>query len=270
MNYLMKILILYAFSLLFFINISKGQQQINSNSDSICLYIPLTSNKEIEVNKITNKVLCFSYDDKYGRNPQLPVRILDWKQKEVAHLTLDKKYGLNEYSVGLEGLVSNLEIGQMYHLIARNDVGRSYKINFMLIDPPDQWDPVPDIIPNGVEVFCESSQQSTVEYYGKISGGRAPYEVTWYVFKNASGESLLYKPKKLIIEKEGDVPFISVESALDYYVLLNVIDACGSERDKVVHIVCDEQEEGKFNMLFEPIDLENLKGKRSKELSGVN
>ncbi|MCG8307011.1 MAG: hypothetical protein MI975_06425 [Cytophagales bacterium] len=254
--------------LLFFCSLGPacGQHADQQTRDSVCLFIALQTSGASEINEINNRVLCFSYEDKYGKTPALPVKISDWRKQPVVNFTLDKTYGYNAYSVALNDLSGNWEQEKIYRLEAKNETGRTFGFNFKLVDPPEEWTPVSAIISNAIDVRCDETEKSRVEYYGQVSGGKPPYQVTWYVFGHPDKAGLLYSPSSARLEREGDVPMITVTEPLDYYVMLNVIDACGSEKDSMVHVTCDEQNPGKLNVFFEPVNPERPRGKRPAEL----
>jgi hypothetical protein len=238
--------------------------------DSTCLYISLNGISSIKSYELNNGILCFSYQDKYAQSPNLEISIFDWKNQVAVQMPLAKQAGNNLYSLNLESIYGNWENNSIYRLETQNEMGRKMGFNFKLVDPPEKWKPVPDIVVNGIDIQCDPHINSEVEYYGRVTGGKAPYKVTWYVFRDPAIVDYLYQPKTVKLEQEGDVPMILVQESLDYYVLLHAVDACGSEKDKLVHIVCDEQEEGRFNLLYEPINLDNIIGGYPVEIGATN
>jgi hypothetical protein len=264
-------LILTALFSLVCLNATNAQSDMLNASDSSCLYIPLNEATSLEINRIAQSRLCLSFEDKYGEKPQFDIRILDWQNREVARKTLDKYFGLNLYSLNLKTLLGDtFQEEVLFNLVSANDMGQELSFYFMAIAPdPDLDKPNVEIIAEEIEVYCEELRVSEVNYYAAISGGSPPYELTWFVFKGTTPETLIYQPKKVVLQDVADIPFTRVSAALDYYVAVHIRDGCGAERDKVVHVICDNVA-GKLNLIFEPINLDQFKGFDGQEIGGVN
>ncbi|HEY0770104.1 MAG TPA: hypothetical protein VGD31_07190, partial [Sphingobacteriaceae bacterium] len=118
------------------------------------------------------------------------------------------------------------------------------------------------IIVNPKFLDCEKLSGNLVSFYGDINGGKAPYEVTWFVLNNHRTK-FLYQPRTHKIKGDGVTSTVEVDQNPNYYVIMYVKDACGSESHQVTQLVCEKGEKKVNTIFFENVgeQLRNLKGK---------
>jgi hypothetical protein len=202
---------------------------------------------------IQDHLLSFSYNDRYGHWKMLNLKIINWKQEQVASLALDKSYGENYYNINLQDIASTWEIDKIYLCKFSDEAGHKYTLPIRPVPPPEKPGPVVDIVVNPILLQCDDLSTSLVEFVGSIKGGKAPFTVNWLVV-DGSREHLLYQPHETVIQEDGLTPVITVDKRPDYHVVLQVKDACGNIEKKEVHLMCEEKDK-KVNTLFvEPIN----------------
>jgi len=216
--------------------------------DKIPYYINLNNIAEGTIHEISDQQLHIEYNDAYGTAKEFLFKIYDWKRHIVANLQMDKSLGINNYTINLDDLYSGWELDKIYMGELKNEEGAIYKLPLRIVSPPKMKDPVVDIVVNPVQVGCDDLSPSLVEFYGNITGGKAPYTVNWYVLNN-SRTDFLYQPKEEIIALAGKTSLVRVDKNPEYYVVLYVKDACGNEQKKIVNLVCGDSRK-KINSVF--------------------
>lgn len=216
--------------------------------DNVPYYININRIAEGTVYEISDFKLQLEYNDVYGKTKELMYKIYDWKRTVVATLVMDKSLGLNNYTLNLGDLYSAWELDKIYIGELIDEAGTLYKLPLRLVTKPKMPGPVVDIVVNPLHVGCDNLSQSMVEFYGTISGGKAPYTVNWYVLNNTRTD-FLYQPKEETIALAGKTPRISVDKNPAYYVAFYVKDACGNEQKKIVNLTCGENKK-QINTVF--------------------
>lgn len=211
-------------------------------------YIDLNHVAEGVIHEISDLHLHLAYYDAYGTTSEFNFKIYDWKRSIVAGFTMDKSFGLNNYTIKLDEAYSGWEIDKIYVGELKNENGTLYKLPIRIVGLPDIEDPAVNIMVNPRQVGCSDLSKSLVEFYGEIKGGKAPYKVTWFVL-NSARTDFLYQPKEELIKLAGKTALIRVDKNPEYYVVLYVKDACGSEQRKIVNMVCGKDMK-KINTIF--------------------
>jgi hypothetical protein len=219
--------------------------------DTTCFYVNLNRVYEDKILELHHSAVCFEYEDFYGQAPHLKMEFYNWQRELIASVEMPKHYGKNSYSLNLQqlGLPFN---NQIFTLEVTTETGRKMESVFRLVPPPDKPDPLVDIFVNPVKLKCNAPEGNLVEFYGTISGGKAPYQLEWTV-TNASQSALLYQPKKVEVSREGSTPAIQVDQTPGYQVQLSVTDACGKVGRQAVQVQCESNYEKANSLLFQPI-----------------
>lgn len=228
--------------------ISHAQSTPAGGVSATSYYIDLNTASTSIVREVQGQKLSIRYNDRYGEWNEMPLKIYNWKQEEVARLSVTKEAGLNYYNIDLNEVYSEWEPGLTYSCVATDENSRQYKLLFRLVGVVEREDPELGIFVNPVSFDCRKRSSSVIEYYGEIYGGKAPYEVTWYVV-NDRQTNLLYQPRKETILKPGSTPVVTVDAIPGYYVMMKVKDACGSEQRQMVRLECEDRTK-KINTLF--------------------
>lgn len=215
-------------------------------------FINLNQLEEKVVHEIQHEVLSIQYRDNYAKEQALPLTIYNWKREKVATFSLAKSYGLNYFNINIAAIFNAWEEGSIYSCEFSDESGHVYRLLVKKIPPPEMESPEVNIFVNPLHLGCLDETGSVVEFYGQVEGGKAPYKVNWYVM-NDQKTQFLYQPREQFIEKAGQTMVIQVDHDPSYYVLLSVQDACGNEQERMVYLLCQEEEK-KINTLFvEPL-----------------
>jgi hypothetical protein len=232
----------FLFTLLVTVTIATGQERAKTP-----YYISMNSADGSRVHVISDEVLSLQYHDYYGRFKEIPLKIYDSKRSLVATLRLDKVSGLNSFVINLKDIYSGWEMDKIYMCELKDEKGKRYELPFRLTLPPAKQDPLVDIIVNPIQMEC-NGLQSVVEFFGDVRGGKAPYQLSWYIL-NESRSDFLYQPRQETIESPGKTMAVTVDKNPEYYVALYVTDACGNTGEKVVNLVCEDKKK-KINTIF--------------------
>lgn len=176
------------------------------------------------------------------RQEPLQVKITK-RNKLIRERVHELHYGMNSIRVPLTGMEADLQKGDVFHV---HFSGRYFgKGNFELLgDPvPVMESPQAGIQAHPLDVNCDKRFTSSMEFWGKVHGGSAPYQLTWLVSKGPKVKDLINQPLDFSLTNSEDVSRLVVEESLDYYVTLLVADACGNKDKQVMHIKCREDEE---------------------------
>lgn len=219
-------------------------------------YVNINQTSPHRIIEVADNTLSLEYNDKYGAWSHIQLHIVDWKLKQVATVSLDKQFGLNHYNLDLSSIYSGWERGKLYRLDMKDETGRKHTLSIRPIEPPDKEAPIVDIIVNPVQLQCDGMSPSVVEFVGSIGGGKAPYTLQWVVIDKYKTK-LLYQPEEVFIMPSGTTAAISVDRSPDYYVLLEVKDACGNIERKQVFLQCDDKTQKINTMFVEPMTLQS-------------
>jgi hypothetical protein len=231
-----------------------GHAQIDLPSDKSNFYWDVNNNLSKNVYEVIDLNMSIKYFDKYGMTKDVELKIYDWKQEEISRLRLDKAFGLNYYTIDLEGISSGWKLDQLYLCEIHDEKQRKYEWPMKLVKNTDQNFLQVNIIVNPIRLECGVASGNQVEFYSEIGNGKAPYVLQWYVMNNNKSE-FLYQPKEEIVQHNNETSIIQVEQQPDYYVMLFVKDACGNIQQKMVHLICEEGKKIINSLFVEPIQL---------------
>lgn len=216
-------------------------------------YLDLNNADGKTVQTLQDEYLYIQYHDRHGSQPELALHIYNWKHEQVAAYALSKTFGLNHYTITLSNVFPAWKEGEVYSIEATDEARQKYSMPVRKIAPPENAPPEVSIFVNPIHIACADPAGNTVEFYGKIAGGKAPYTVAWYILNDAR-TGFLYQPREEVIKRPGNTMVVRVDKNPDYYVMLEVKDACGNQQRRMVNLVC-EDEKKKINTVFlESID----------------
>lgn len=223
-------------------------------------YIDFNNSAQSNVFEIQDGLLSIQYNDKYGHSQDLILKIYDWKRKVIAQYNVRKTFGMNYFNINISDDVK-LEDNRVYSCVALNEARQKFEIFFKPIPPLEKEGPVINILVNPISFKCEDPNGNTVEFYGDIKEGKAPYTVNWYVMNNTRTD-FIYQPRTESIARPGYTTIIRVDKNPDYYVMLLVKDACGMESRQMVHLMCGNKNKKVNTVFVEPLQAlpGNLKG----------
>jgi hypothetical protein len=236
----------FCFALLPFLAI--GQKTTQSKS---AYYLDISKGNGMVVHEIHTEALNIQYHDFYGKQSEVPLRLFNSKQEEVAKFLLSKQYGLNHFKIALGALYSAWSNDEIYRCQLIDERGHKHEL-LLRKGVLDAEEVVVNISVNPITLTCEETIGNLVDFYGSITGGKAPYVVRWYVLNNNRTE-FLFQPREQVIDRPGNTMTTRIDKNPDYYVMMFVKDACGKEDQQMVHFVCDESKK-KINTIFvEPL-----------------
>jgi hypothetical protein len=205
-----------------------------------------------EITEVRESLLSFQYDDRYGQWKNIALKIYNWKRENVATVALAKTFGANYYNLKLDDYYTGWNLDETYTCEITNEAGKKMQMSIRPVAVPKKPEPNVGIIVNPLQLQCDGVSPASVEFVGDINGGKTPYTIQWAVLNNER-TALLYQPLEEIIRVDGKTSVITVGKSPDYYVILEVKDACGNIVRKEVHMVCDMPTK-KINTVFvEPI-----------------
>jgi hypothetical protein len=203
------------------------------------------------VHKIKGNVISLQYHDKYGEWREMPLSIYNWKRERIAQMNLSKSFGVNNFVINLFELGNNWELNKVYLLELLNEHTK-ITTRIQLVPLPDNG-PEVNISVNPIQFQCDLLSPKLLDFYGEIRGGKAPYEVQWFVLNNQRND-FLYQPTREVVQSADKTMVISVDKTPDYYVIFFVIDACGNKEKKTVHVVCEDGKKTINTLFVEPIN----------------
>lgn len=204
------------------------------------------------IHEVQDEHLHLQYHDRYGQQAEITLHVYDWKHEAAATFQLSKTYGLNYYSIGLASFYGAWKEGEIYTFALEDESQHTYTLYVRKVGPPKKEKPAVNIFVNPVHLECSALTGNVVEFYGGISGGKPPYKVSWYVM-NEHRTDFLYQPREEVIERPGNTMVIRVDKNPDYYVMLQVRDACGNEEKQMVNLLCEDGKKQIHTLFVEPL-----------------
>lgn len=222
---------------------------INKN---VPYYIDINQSQKSDIYEIHDGFLSLQYDDKFGQQKQIDLKIYNWKLELVGTFNLDKVYGLNNYNINLKD-VTPLEEGLNYLCLLTDESGIRHEWNIKESSLAKSELQV-DIFVNPLSLECSKDEGNLVEYYGQITKGRGPYTIRWYIL-NESRTDFLYQPKEDQLKDPGKTSVVEVDKSPAYYVVMDVTDACGATGRKMLFMDCEEKKKIINTVFVEPLQL---------------
>jgi hypothetical protein len=210
-------------------------------------YIEVNSANKLTPYEIYDGLLHLQYTDEIGAASEIQLEILNWKLERVAVFTMDKSFGLNNYTINLVKRLPKFDDKSQYHCVLKDESGKKYEWDFRA-GTPLKTDLSIDILVSPERVSCKDALGNMVEFAAHITRGKAPYSVRWYVMNNTRTD-FLYQPMEDKLPDLVKTSVIQVDKAPEYYVMLDVTDACGTNAKKMVYLECGSRNR-KVNTLF--------------------
>jgi hypothetical protein len=215
-------------------------------------YVSINNRPANEIIELQDYVFSFEYNDRFGQWKNIPLKIFNWKREMVATLSLAKILGPNYYNVKLDELYGGWVQNEIYVCELSDEAGNRHKISLRPVKPSKKVAPNVGIVVNPLQLQCDGISATSVEFVGDINGGKTPYTIQWVVLNNER-TALLYQPAEEIIKTDGSTSAITVNKSPDYFVVLEVKDACDNIVRKEVHMVCDQQKKKISTVFVEPL-----------------
>ncbi|HEY3402426.1 MAG TPA: hypothetical protein VGK59_03505 [Ohtaekwangia sp.] len=235
----------------------------NGSAAETAYYFDISRGNSLAIHDVKEGSLNIQYQDLYGRSKDIPLLIYNAKNEMVGNFTLSKTYGLNHFRINIGQLFSSWPEDEIYACRTRDEMGNKYELLIRKRTSVTE-EPEVNIFVNPLSVSCNDFEGNVVDFYGTITGGKAPYTVNWYVLNDAKSE-FLYQPREEVITRPGRTMVINVDKNPDYYVMVLVTDACNKETKQMVHLTCQD-EKNKVNTLF----VEPLKSLPAQRIKSTN
>jgi len=215
-------------------------------------FIDVNNTKQENVFDIREGLMGITYVDHVGKSTELEIVILDWKSEPVITLKLDKVMGLNEYTIDLEEAGLDLSNGSIYTCLMKNEIEQEHRWSIRKGANAKPGTLNPDILVKPIVGDCSKPLEgSTIEFYGSVEKGNAPYTLNWYVMNEAK-TAFIYQPKEEIINQTDEISMITVDKSPSYYVTLHISDVCGNTGTKTVRVVCENKRKNISTIFIEP------------------
>lgn len=220
-------------------------------------YSKLTHYQTDQILETRGPVLSFLYDEHYQNSSQqdgtmFEASIYNWKQNELVTIQLEKEIGVNYYSLDLSQLCGLFEVSdEVYRLRVHTKDNGLIQLKFRYTAPPELKG---DIVYAAEEWDCGSQKNTEIAYAGMISGGTAPYQITWYVSASKELTAADFPRDREQLAHQGKSRGITVFDPPGYYVLMLVTDACGQELEKTAYVQCEQRESVENTLFFQVLD----------------
>lgn len=212
-----------------------GQQLMNTDANEGRIFFnSIDKHTRIPLKKDTLYVSARSL-----RQEELQCRIIKGR-KLISEIGFMLDYGMNEIEIPLAPIRADLQKGGVFHFYFQGKYFGKGSFELYLDPPPVMPVPIADVRVNSMDVNCDKGVVSSIEFFGNVQAGIAPYKLTWLVSKGPQVKDLINKPLKCELTTNQDISRIVVAEALDYYVTLLVEDACGNSDKKVMYVKCRE------------------------------
>lgn len=214
-------------------------------------YFDLNKGNAVTVLDLQEASLNVQYMDRYGKDKELELSLFNWKNEKIAQYALSKTFGMNHFKINIELVFKKWEEGEVYSCRAKDEMGNNYEL-LLRKNTKTAEAPSVNVFVNPLKLSCKELEGNVVDFYAKISGGKAPYTVNWYIV-NETKSDFLYQPREEKIERPGKTMVVKVDKDPSYYVMVLVTDACNKEARQMVYLTCSEKGK-KINSVFvEPL-----------------
>jgi hypothetical protein len=228
-------------------------QLLNKKGEEVRPYYISFDHSETNVVDVRGEFLNISYRDRIGTSETITFSIHDSKRQLIRELKFVKQFGQNYFYINLDDQGITLVETQSYVCRIKNENAEVSQRTIRYASKV-KIDISASIIVKPKYLSCQDDNGSNlVEFYGEVNGGRAPYKANWYVL-NARRTDFLYQPANVIVPSPGMTSSITVDQAPEYYVLLQVTDACGNEQLATVQVVCQKNEKKVNTLFFQKLD----------------
>jgi hypothetical protein len=194
------------------------------------------------------------YLDNVGSAASISLRFYNWKSELQGIYTLDKTLGSNHYSFNLEDIGLEVKDNEVYRCEFTDERKTKYEWNIRCAVKPADNLPSPSISVKPLQVACKDDLEdgNLIEFYGSVTGGRAPFVLQWYTLNEARTE-FLHQPNEVQMADAAAVSMIRIDKDPVYNVMLLVTDACGNIGKQMVRVSCNAKKK-KINSIFvEPL-----------------
>lgn len=223
-----------------------------AQDSAIHQYINLNEISKSRVYEIQEKTLALEYHDYFGQWQDMPTIVRNWKNEVMVQMKLGKSFGLNHFVINLSDYSNKWELNKVYSVEVYTEQNKKFNFQVRLVEKPKQTPPSVDVVVNPVQFNCDLLSPKLVEFYGMVSGGRAPYTIQWYILNGAKND-FLYQPKQETVNA-GRTMLVQVDKAPSYYVVLFVTDACGGVEKKTIFVTCDDSKKRINTIFVEPLN----------------
>ena len=215
-------------------------------------YINLNEISNSRVYEIQEKTLEIEYHDYFGQWQDMPTIVRSWKNEVMVQMKLRKSFGLNHFVINLSDYSNKWELNKVYSVEVYTEQNKNFNFQVRLAEKPKKTPPSVEIVVNPVQFKCDLLSPKLVEFYGMVSGGRAPYTIQWYILNEAKND-FLYQPRQETVNA-GRTMLVQVDKAPSYYVVLFVTDACGGVEKKTIFVSCDDSKKRINTIFVEPLN----------------
>lgn len=229
-------------------------QLLNKKGDEVTpYYVAFEAPSLPTVADIRGEYLHLSYRDKIGTSNSVTVSIRNSKNERIKQLTLAKEFGLNYFDIKFSDYGFSFIENEYYFCSLTNEKGQTSERTIRYL-PEVKNIIAASIFVKPKNLICsDRGDNNLVEYYGEVSGGKAPYKINWFVM-NKQRTGFLYQPMHAFIQDPGTTSAIQVDKAPEYFVLLYVTDACGNEQTTTVQVVCEKSKKKVNTVFFQRLD----------------
>ena len=194
----------------------------------------------------------FEFNDKIAQAPDMTMRIMDHQHRVVSSSRLDKNLGLNHYALDTDLFLPEAMIDSMFYFEFAFENRKKISVPVMRVQP-ENFPLSVSIMVVPVENGCENLTTGLTEFYSQINGGRAPYQVNWYVLNEAKTD-FLFQPREEHLTAAEQRSKVIVEYNPAFSVALYIKDACGKEDKQIVTLTCDQEKQSINTIFFEELD----------------
>lgn len=205
------------------------------------------------IEDVRGEYLHISFMDRIGQSENVLFSIKNAKNELVRELNLIKQLGQNYFDIQLADHGITLDVEAFYTVTLKIENGEKRERTIRYISKV-KTDIAASIVVHPKFLSCEDATGSNlVEFFGQVSGGKAPYKANWYVL-NAHKTDFLYQPARMEVPIAGMVSSVRVDKTPAYFVMLYVIDACGNEQTTTVQVICEKNKKKVNTVFFEKLD----------------
>ncbi|HBH23991.1 MAG TPA: hypothetical protein DDY13_11280 [Cytophagales bacterium] len=222
-------------------------------SDSCFYWNPKEHQNDRTPVKLHHKKVCLVLTEQKQLVGTANILIQNQKDSDLASFEVDIEYGVNHIEIDWEKYGANLIEDETYNFLVYTNNKLVVNKPFIYKSPKPDEQPEVNIEVKIIQSNCDMASQNTALFIGKVTGGKAPYEVSWMVVEKNSYGKMLYKPLKTVLPSAKDVHKIEVNALPGYYVSFKAKDACGQVSRGVIDFFCSKDGSNDITFSFQKV-----------------
>lgn len=217
-------------------------EQHRRTADTTVYFIDMMGNQASNYSVARGNKIGILFKDQFGATDSISINFLELGTDHSFVKSFRKSFGMNSFLVQTDAFVQEGEV-KTFQLAMKDDMGKSREKYLIVSDRPDGGEMAIDIINSPVNVDCQIPENTFIEFFSEVKGGKAPYQLEWK-FGGAADKMEEFLPL------QGYSSGIAVSLPPPYQISLKVTDSCGLVEFQTLQVSCETPNKASNSLLF--------------------